>query len=189
MKFVRAQMAQGIAPPSIVRNMLEEASPEDQLVQDTIRDLGAVAYIGASVDVLMHIPVVDVSSSAIAGADTTSALVLAFFIAMLRYPDAQKAGQKEIDGFLGSRLPTFEDKDTLPYVNAVMLETLRWIPAIPGGQSSVISPSSCLSIAFKVFHTLRLRMTLTKGTSSPRVLSCSASHGTHILLSSLWYPH
>ncbi|KAG8901703.1 hypothetical protein FRC00_005286, partial [Tulasnella sp. 408] len=41
----------------------------------------------------------------------------------------QKKAQAEIDRVIGpSRLPTFEDQPNLPYLHAVMLETLRWNP-------------------------------------------------------------
>lgn len=44
---------------------------------------------------------------------------------MLLYPEAQKKGQEELDAYLGSRLPIFEDLPHLPYVRAIMLEAIR----------------------------------------------------------------
>ena len=55
---------------------------------------------------------------------------------MTLHPDIQARAQAEIDGVLGTayhRLPTFSDKDKLPYVNAIVLEILRWHPAVPLG--------------------------------------------------------
>ena len=46
---------------------------------------------------------------------------------MLLYPDVQKKGQEELDGYLGARLPVFEDLAHLPYVRAIMLEVLRYV--------------------------------------------------------------
>jgi hypothetical protein len=46
MNLVREQMAQGTAPPSMIRSMLEDADPNDQETHDLIRDLGEVAYLG-----------------------------------------------------------------------------------------------------------------------------------------------
>ncbi len=61
---------------------------------------------------------------------------LVFFLAMAMYPDAQKKAQAELDRVLGSgRLPTFEDRDSLPYVEAIILESIRWMPAVPLGVS------------------------------------------------------
>jgi cytochrome P450 len=50
------------------------------------------------------------------------------------HPDAQKRAQAEIDAVVGTeRLPTFEDRSSLPYVEAVLRETLRWNPVFPLG--------------------------------------------------------
>lgn len=48
---------------------------------------------------------------------------------MTLYPDVQKQAQAEIDRVLGNRLPTAEDEAQLPYLSAVLTETLRWHPA------------------------------------------------------------
>lgn len=51
---------------------------------------------------------------------------------MTMYPDVQKRAQVELDRLVGNdRLPTFEDREQLPYINALVKETLRWNPAIP----------------------------------------------------------
>lgn len=55
---------------------------------------------------------------------------------MTLHPDIQARAQAEIDGILCTayhRLPTFSDKIKLPYVNAIVLEILRWHPAVPLG--------------------------------------------------------
>ncbi len=44
---------------------------------------------------------------------------------MLLYPDVQRKGQQELDAYLGSRLPVFDDLMQLPYVRSIMLELLR----------------------------------------------------------------
>lgn len=55
-----------------------------------------------------------------------------FFLAMALYPDAQKKAQEELDRVVGfSRLPDFSDRDSLPYVNALMKEVLRWHVGTP----------------------------------------------------------
>jgi cytochrome P450 len=64
----------------------------------------------------------------------TVATVISFFLAMIRYPDVQRKAQEEIDRVVGQdRLPDFGDLESLPYINAVLLETLRWLPATPQG--------------------------------------------------------
>ncbi|KAJ8593700.1 cytochrome P450 [Rhizopogon salebrosus TDB-379] len=48
--------------------------------------------------------------------------------------NVQKCAQAEIDSVVGKyRLPTFEDRTSLPYVDAVLRETLRWNPIAPLG--------------------------------------------------------
>ncbi|KAL0066106.1 hypothetical protein AAF712_006938 [Marasmius tenuissimus] len=43
--------------------------------------------------------------------------------------------QKEIDTVVGSgSLPDFDDRDKLPFVNALIAETLRWNPVVPLGE-------------------------------------------------------
>jgi len=55
-----------------------------------------------------------------------------FFLAMLFHPDIQKKAQEELDSVIGrDRLPTFEDRPRLPFVDAVCKETLRWRPLAP----------------------------------------------------------
>ena len=58
----------------------------------------------------------------------------AFFLAMALYPEVQKKAQQELDAVVGSeRLPDFSDRPSLPYVNAIVRELLRWHPATPMG--------------------------------------------------------
>jgi len=53
---------------------------------------------------------------------------------MALYPEAQEKAQAEIDAVIGnSRLPTFHDQSSLPYVNALIKETLRWQNVNPSG--------------------------------------------------------
>ncbi len=54
---------------------------------------------------------------------------------MLLYPEAQAKAQAELDAVIGDdRLPQFEDRERLPYVNALVLEVLRWHTVAPTGQ-------------------------------------------------------
>ena len=54
---------------------------------------------------------------------------------MALYPDVQSKAQAELDTVVGTgRLPEFEDRQSLPYIEAIMMETLRWRPAVPLGQ-------------------------------------------------------
>jgi cytochrome P450 len=46
---------------------------------------------------------------------------------MVENPNVQARAQAELDAVVGrERLPTFEDRPNLPYLNALVLEVLRW---------------------------------------------------------------
>ncbi|KXG50521.1 Cytochrome P450 [Penicillium griseofulvum] len=66
------------------------------------------------------------------GADTTVSSIASFFLAMALFPEVQRKAQEEIDTVLGTnRLPQFQDRDNLPYINALVKEVLRWHPVVP----------------------------------------------------------
>ncbi|TFY62176.1 hypothetical protein EVG20_g6799 [Dentipellis fragilis] len=67
-----------------------------------------------------------------AGSDTTISVLTSFILAMLLHPKAQAKAQAEIDSLLGpNTLPTFHDRERLPYVECIIKEVLRWNPAAP----------------------------------------------------------
>jgi hypothetical protein len=74
----------------------------------------------------------------------TTSTLMTFALAMVLYPDVQRRAQAEIDSVVGEdRLPTFEDRASLPYVESVLRETLRWHPILPKGilPCRAVSPS------------------------------------------------
>ena len=59
----------------------------------------------------------------------------ALFLAMALYPEVQKKAQAEIDAAVGpDRLPDFEDRHSLSYINAIVKETMRWHLVTPLGE-------------------------------------------------------
>ena len=60
---------------------------------------------------------------------------------MLHFPDVMRKAQSEIDAVIGfERMPDFSDYDSLPYVRALINETLRWRPiAILGGTPHAVT--------------------------------------------------
>ncbi|KAG9035075.1 hypothetical protein FRB95_012094 [Tulasnella sp. JGI-2019a] len=52
---------------------------------------------------------------------------------MLLYPDVQSRVQEEIDRVAGDHLPSLTNKDSMPYLKAVLTELLRWHPPVPLG--------------------------------------------------------
>ncbi|KAI0691793.1 CyP450 monooxygenase [Cerioporus squamosus] len=70
----------------------------------------------------------------IAGSDTTSSVLKTFCLAMSLYPDVQQKAHAELDAVVGhDRLPDFDDRDSLIYVDAIIKESLRWMNVTPLG--------------------------------------------------------
>ncbi|KAL4865823.1 hypothetical protein BDV12DRAFT_173973 [Aspergillus spectabilis] len=113
--FVKQQMQRSVFEPSYVSNLLRDnpVTPGSQ-EETTIRWSAASLYGG--------------------GADTTVSTVTSFFLAITLFPDVQKRAQDEIDSKIGrARLPMVDDREHLPYIDAVVKEALRWHPVLPMG--------------------------------------------------------
>ncbi|KAF9569422.1 cytochrome P450 [Agrocybe pediades] len=110
-QFVKHQMASGTAEVSYTSRLLEGK----QLTAEEEFDLkwsAASLYSGAS--------------------DTTVSAMNAFFLALTLHPEVAKKAQAEIDAVVGNeRLPNFQDRAHLPYVNALILEVFRWHTVVP----------------------------------------------------------
>lgn len=63
-----------------------------------------------------------------------------FFALMALHPEVQNAAQAEIDCVVGgSRLPVVTDRETMPYMLALLKEVIRWGPPGPSGIDLIIS--------------------------------------------------
>ena len=64
-----------------------------------------------------------------------SSVVACFFLAMTMFPDVREKAQQELSQMLGDGvLPTVNDCSRLPYVDAVIKETIRWGVPAPLGE-------------------------------------------------------
>nr|VWO97913.1 Zn(2)-C6 fungal-type domain-containing protein [Ganoderma boninense] len=100
--------------PMIRQILRDSASQGDEELEKMCKEVAATMYL--------------------AGADTSNAMTGAFFLAMAMYPEVQKKAQQELDAVVGTdRLPDFSDRSSLPYINAIVKELLRWHPATPIG--------------------------------------------------------
>jgi len=91
---------------------------------------------------------------------------------MTLFPDVQKKAQAEIDAVIGpDRLPSFADQDSLPYIDALAKEALRWHAVIPTGPCiSFNALFSCRTVSqCQVFLTVSLRTTSMMGTTFQKV--------------------
>lgn len=59
---------------------------------------------------------------------------------MMLYPAVLKRAQEELKRVVGDdRLPGFADRPNLPYINAIVKETLRWETVVPTGSPPKIA--------------------------------------------------
>ncbi|KAI5994900.1 cytochrome P450 [Pisolithus orientalis] len=117
-ELAKKQMAAGIACKSLTSDLLErKASTEEE--HDIKWTAGMMLAGGADTGKQTNVPQT-VSSN------------YAFFLAMTLYPEVQRKAQAEIDAVIGSdRLPTFADRESLPYVEALVKEVYRWHAVVP----------------------------------------------------------
>ncbi len=55
-----------------------------------------------------------------------------FFQAILLFPDVQRKAKEEIDSVIGfERVVNFDDQPSLPYMEALYREVLRWKQVLP----------------------------------------------------------
>lgn len=56
-------------------------------------------------------------------------------LALINYPEVLRHAQEELDRvLLPGHLPDFNDYDSLPYITAIMKESMRWRPTAPLGK-------------------------------------------------------
>jgi len=68
-----------------------------------------------------------------AGQETTSTALRVMTLALLHNPAVMQTAQAQLDSVCGDRPPTFEDREKLPYIEALLKETVRWRPGTPMG--------------------------------------------------------
>ncbi|KAJ8594061.1 cytochrome P450, partial [Rhizopogon salebrosus TDB-379] len=62
----------------------------------------------------------------------TASVLMNFILAMVLYPHVQEKAHDLIESVVDTnRLPTFQDRPSLPYVDAILRECLRWYPVLP----------------------------------------------------------
>ncbi|KAL5363085.1 cytochrome P450 [Aspergillus floccosus] len=122
--FVKQRLAQGDFRPSFLSNSLRNQEESSETDESVLKWSAAAIYAG--------------------GADTTLSTLATFFLAMTLYPEVQSKAQAELQSVIGSdRLPGFQDRDNLPYINAIVKETLRWHPTVPVITHRSIGPDVC----------------------------------------------
>ena len=71
-------------------------------------------------------------------------------LALALYPEVQKKAQAEIDAVVGpNRLPDFHDRPSLPYINAIVKESMRWNVVVPFGMCLFVNHHHHFAIILK----------------------------------------
>ncbi|GLB42757.1 putative cytochrome P450 family protein [Lyophyllum shimeji] len=104
----------GKAAPSFVSHALEKMDEAGDLVQQelVIKNTAGALYQ--------------------AGADSTVSALSACILGLLSNPEAFRKAQREIDEVVKQgHLPNFDDEASLPYITAIVKESLRWRDVAP----------------------------------------------------------
>ncbi|KAG1721199.1 cytochrome P450 [Suillus paluster] len=119
---VQEALANGTASPCFVSRLMNDLDSEvyadDQM--EIIKGCAGLAYA--------------------AGAESTASSLSSFFLAMTLHPEVQIKAQAELDAVIGpGRLPGYNDRSSLPYINAIVKEVLRWNPVAPLGLPHMVT--------------------------------------------------
>ncbi|KAF8643363.1 hypothetical protein AX16_009091 [Volvariella volvacea WC 439] len=111
---VKKELEDGVAYPSMASRLIESNTSADGVTENekVIKGTTAGAYV--------------------AGADTTVSTLYTIMLALMISPHVQKKAHEQLDAVLrGQRLPTLADRPFLPYIDAILLESMRWGPVAP----------------------------------------------------------
>ncbi|KIK64992.1 hypothetical protein GYMLUDRAFT_220252 [Collybiopsis luxurians FD-317 M1] len=115
LNFTKNNMANGTAKSSIASRELQKMQDEgswSEEKEDLLKGVLGTLYAG--------------------GSDTTATATNTIFLGLVRNRDILKKGQAAVDAVVGrGRLPDFGDEGKIPYVDALVMEGLRWRPIVP----------------------------------------------------------
>ncbi|KAJ3768588.1 cytochrome P450 [Lentinula raphanica] len=112
--LTKERVAMGVAKPSLTSVALEQIDDQQDVGEQEalIKTAAVAAYAG--------------------GSDTTVTALHSFIWAMLQYPEVQIQAHHELDRVVGpGNLPSFAHKASLPYIAAIVQETMRYYPVAP----------------------------------------------------------
>ncbi|KAJ7590411.1 cytochrome P450 [Mycena floridula] len=110
-KAVKRSMINGTASPSIAARNLQQM--EDDCVRSPVNEQ----------------LVQDVLATAYSGSEVVVTVLLSFVLAMVQNPSVMKKAQAAVDEAVGSdRIPDLDDYHSIPYIDALVMEVIRWKP-------------------------------------------------------------
>ncbi|KAF7309103.1 Cytochrome P450 [Mycena kentingensis (nom. inval.)] len=110
---VQKQREAGIAPPSFLLHNLERMDEgKCPITVEQLKGAAATLFAGAK--------------------QTTASTLSVFLLAMVLNQGVQRQAQAELDAVVGKgNLPTFADRQRLPYIEGLVQEVFRWNPVLP----------------------------------------------------------
>lgn len=119
--FVKRQMSRAAHRPCYVSNLVEERRIKSDIgIRLAPDDEEAIKWSAVSLYA--------------AGSDSTVAIMESVVLGLLLHPEVVTRAQEEIDRVVGpDRLPNFDDRASLPYVDGIVKEAWRWNPVGPMG--------------------------------------------------------
>ncbi|KAH7907808.1 cytochrome P450 [Hygrophoropsis aurantiaca] len=118
LQYVQKRIETGTGEPCLVSDLMKRKEYQDETRRDevdrAIKQASWTAFVG--------------------GSETTSSVLMNFVLAMVLYPHVQERAYAEIKAAIGtSRLPNHNDRPFLPYIEAIVRESMRWLPIVPLG--------------------------------------------------------
>ncbi len=104
-------------PSTIIDNFLLHENSRNSTDKNKTFDENDLVYIGF--DML------------IGGVATSSTFLYNILGILVNHPSIQDRAYREINEVIGQRLPMFEDRQKLPFIEALILETLRYTSLVP----------------------------------------------------------
>jgi len=117
-------------PVEYAAEQLKSGDISSSIISTCLEDLEGLSKKGVDMGIISNtVGIIHLGMS-----DTTSLVLNSFFLAMARSTDIMRTAQRQLDSVLGGgRLPDHSDIDDLPYIVAIVKETLRWAPPAPFG--------------------------------------------------------
>jgi len=119
-------------PINFVKNALHERTAVRSLASGFLQEIESLT--GSGRQRREEIIKIALGSMFLAGSDTTMSSMSCLILALVISPHVQKRARAELDLVVGrDRLPTFDDRPRLSYIEAICKEVVRWQLVAPLG--------------------------------------------------------
>ncbi|GKZ34390.1 hypothetical protein AbraIFM66950_004621 [Aspergillus brasiliensis] len=112
----------------IIHDRRKKANPADDILNTLLNGRDPVTGEGMSDDSIIN----NVITFLVAGHETTSGLLSFTFYYLAQHPHILQKAQKEVDETVGRAQISVQHLAELPYIDAILKESLRMMPTAPG---------------------------------------------------------